>query len=94
MLSIQEVNRAIIAGQWTNEQLSSVIDAVKFARTQLAKQVKYTIKPGTLVKFRGRDQVTVPGTVRKVAVKFATVDCGFATYRVPLSMLEVDEQPF
>ena len=93
-MSIKQINTLIFNTELTNDELTSIIDAVKFKRAQLAKTIKYAIKPGTLVKFRGRDQVTVPGKVRKVAVKFATVDCGFATYRVPLSMLEVDTQPY
>jgi hypothetical protein len=33
-------------GTWTNVELTSMIDAVKWARTQLTKDVKNSIKTG------------------------------------------------
>ena len=40
MKTIQEVNSAIMFGTWTNVELSSMIDAVKWARHQLTRNVK------------------------------------------------------
>jgi len=88
MTDISEINRAIISGNFTNDQLTSIIDAVKFARSQIAQQNKYTLTIGTKVKFtNSRTGMTVVGNVRKVAIKFITVDTGQTLWRVPASML-------
>ena len=88
MTDISEINRAIISGDFTNDQLTSITDAVKFARARIAQQNKYTLTIGTKVKFtNSRTGMTVVGNVRKVAIKFITVDTGQTLWRVPASML-------
>jgi hypothetical protein len=95
MKTIQEVNQAIMFGTWTNVELSSMMDAVKWNRAQLANQVKRSIGRGTYVKFTSnRSGMVVAGQVEKVAIKFATVNTPGGRYKVPMNMLEVDEQPF
>ena len=42
-MSIQSINSEIIAGNFTNEQLSSIIDAVKYARAQLTRRNKVSM---------------------------------------------------
>jgi hypothetical protein len=89
MKTIQEVNQAIMFGTWTNVELSSMIDAVKWARTQLTKDVKNSIKPGQMVRFTSsKTGQTVSGKVRKIAIKFVTVDTGQTLWKVPANMLE------
>ena len=92
MATIQEVNSSIIQGQFTNEQLDSIISAVKFARNQIANKNKYTLRVGTDVKFtNSRTGQTVLGTVQKVNRKFIIVrenGMMFKTWRVPANMLE------
>ena len=51
MTDISEINRAILAGNFTNDQLTSITDAIKFARAQIAQKNKYTLTVGTKVKF-------------------------------------------
>ena len=88
-MNVSQINTAIIQGTFTNAELSSMIDAVKFARSRLASQVKFTISNGSKVKFTSnRNGVTYSGTVEKVAIKFATVNTQAGRYRVPMSMLE------
>jgi len=89
MATIQEINSSIMFGNLSNEQLDSVIAAVKFARSQLAKTNKRQFSVGAKVKFTnsrtGRD---MHGKVVKVAIKYITVDCGVdRTWRVPANML-------
>lgn len=87
-MDIREINTAIIQGTWTNDELNSMIDAVKFARTRVANQVRFNIRNGSLVKFRSeRNGVTYQGTVEKIAIKFATVATPAGRYRVPMNML-------
>jgi len=39
-LSIQDVNSAIMFGDFTNDQLSSIASAIKFRRGQIVKETK------------------------------------------------------
>ena len=88
-MSIQTVNAEILAGQFTNEQLSSVIDAVKFARARLTEQTKRSLKLGSSVQFTSnKTGLTLRGTVDKIAIKFVTVRTPQGLWRVPANMLE------
>jgi hypothetical protein len=95
MLTIQQINQAIMTQSWTNTELTSMLDSVKWNRARLSNQVKRTIARGTYVKFTSnRSGMVVTGEVEKVAIKYATVKTGMGRYKVPMNMLEVDEQPF
>ena len=88
-MSIQTVNAEILAGQFTNEQLSSIIDAVKFARARLTEQTKRSLKLGSSVQFTSnKTGLTLRGTVDKIAIKFVTVRTPQGLWRVPGNMLE------
>jgi hypothetical protein len=87
-MNIKEINTAIITGTFTNDELTSIGDAVKFARTRIATQNKFTLTKGTKVQFTGRGGVII-GTVEKVAIKRATVNTPLGRYAVPLNMLSV-----
>ena len=87
-LTIADVNTAIITGNFTNEQLNSIGDAIKFARAQIANKNKFTLVKGTDVKFtNSRSGQTVRGTVEKVNRKFIIVKSGLTNWRVPANML-------
>lgn len=87
--TIQQINSAIMFGNLTNTELSSVIDAVKFARTQMTKQKTRTFKLGDSVKFTSnRNGMTYTGTVRKVKIKYILVGTSAGVYNVPANMLE------
>ena len=93
---IQQVNQAIMFGNFTNDELNSIGDAIKFARASIAKQNKREMTVGTVVKFtNSRTGMTITGTVKKVNRKFILVSeqksgslIG-STWRVPASMLTV-----
>ena len=90
MLTIQDVNRAIMLQEWTNTELSSMIDAVKWNREQLAKRVKRSIGVGDNVEFTSSKTGRLTrGFVKKVAIKYVTVDTGMGLWRVPANMLTV-----
>lgn len=90
MVSIKDINSAIIAGNFTNEQLTSIIDAVKFARSQLTQQNKRSMRLGTTVRFTStKNGLTLVGTVDKVAIKYITVRTPQGLWKVPANMLEV-----
>jgi hypothetical protein len=89
MTDISEINRAILAGNFTNDQLTSIGDAIKFARAQITQKNKYTLTVGTKVQFTStRTGQTVMGNVEKVNRKFIIVRSGMTNWRVPASMLQ------
>jgi hypothetical protein len=88
MITIQEVLSAISHGDFNNEQLNSVGDAVKYRRAQLAKEAKRSFWNGDMVKFvhpkTGRTHI---GVVAKVKIKKITVREGSTNWDVPANML-------
>ena len=90
MLSIKEVNTAIMLQQWTNTELSSMIDAVKWNRSRLAERAKASICVGDNVEFTSsKSGRLMRGFVTKKAIKYLTVDTGMGLWRVPANMLTV-----
>lgn len=88
-LTIQEVNSAIMHQSWTNDQLNSMIAAIKFNRAQLGRQSMRELRRGDSVRFVGRSGQYITGTVLECKIKNVIVDCGRTRYRVPANMLEV-----
>ena len=90
MTTINEINQTIISGSFTNEQLDSIIMAVKFARNQITAKNRGQMVIGTQVKFtHPKTGKELSGDVIKVARKFITVKTGVAsTWRVPANMLD------
>ena len=90
MLTIQDVNRAIMLQTWTNTELSSMIDAVKWNRSNLASRIKRSISVGDNVEFTSSKTGRLTrGFVTKVAIKYVTVDTDMGLWRVPANMLEL-----
>jgi hypothetical protein len=93
MLTIQDVNKAIMLQTWTNTELSSMIDAVKWNREHLARQIKRSISIGDNVEFTSSKTGRLTrGFVTKVAIKYVTVNTGMGLWRVPANMLTVVEK--
>ena len=90
MLTIQQVNSAIMLQTWTNTELSSMIDAVKWNRANLARQIKRSIMVGDNVEFTSSKTGRLTrGFVTKIAIKYITVNTGMGLWRVPANMLTV-----
>lgn len=90
MMTIQEINRSIINGKFTNDELTSIIDAVKFNRSQLGKSVKRSLALGDNVNFNSvKLGKNVTGVVTKIAIKYVTVRTVNGLWKVPANMLEV-----
>ncbi len=88
-MNISQINTAIIQGNWANQDLESMIDAVKFARARLMERSKRSITLGSTVKFTSnKTGMTYQGTVEKIAIKFVTVNTGAGRWKVPANMLE------
>jgi hypothetical protein len=91
-MSIQTVNREILQGNFTNNELSSIIDAVKFARARLTEQTKRNLRLGDNVNFTStKTGQNMTGFVTKIAIKYITVKTLGGLWRVPANMLTVVE---
>lgn len=91
-MDIKQINSAIMLGTWTDTELRSMIDAVQWNRSQLAKQIKRSIRIGDNVEFTSSKTGRLTrGFVTKVAIKYVTVDTGLGMWRVPANMLRVLE---
>ena len=89
MPTISEINHKIMHGSFTNDQLNSIAQAIKFRRAQLTREVKRSITPGASVKFYhpklGKD---IFGTVDRIKQKFILVQTLGGRYNVPANLLE------
>ena len=102
MKTIQEINEAICFGTWTNEQLTSMIDAVKYNRASLVAKAKRSLHIGDNVNWTsartgqfGRHPIhNMTGVVVKIAIKYVTVKSVQGLWRVPANMLTLVEEEF
>jgi hypothetical protein len=91
-MELRQLTTAIMWGNWTTEELNSMIESIKFARNQLARKNIGQIRVGDSVEFTStKTGQTVQGTVTKIAVKYVTVKSASGLWRVPASMLTVRE---
>ena len=90
-MNIKQVNTAIMQGDFTNEELNSIGDAIRFARAQLVVRNKSVLTIGSNVKFTSSTRGTISGVVKKINRKFIIVDQPgqFRSWKVPANMLEV-----
>ena len=90
-MDIKQVNSAIMFGTWTDTELASMIDAIKFARAGLRKQVKNQLSLGSTVKWTSpKNPHGNQGTVERIATKFVNVRTPAGLlWKVPAEMLEV-----
>jgi hypothetical protein len=76
-------------GNFDNEQLNAITQAMQYRRTQLSKEAKRDMAPGIAVKFyhpkQGRDII---GTVNRIKQKYILVDTAQGRYNVPANLLE------
>lgn len=89
-MSLATITRDIISGDYSNDELNKIAEAVQFARAQITKQNRRSLVVGTKVKFTSsRTGGDVTGTVEKVAIKFVTVRSTSGLWKVPANMLSV-----
>jgi ferredoxin-fold anticodon binding domain-containing protein len=89
MDTVQEINRAILSGNFTNDDLTSISHAVQFVRAQLAKRNVCTMVIGTQVRFTSsRSGKVIQGCVEKVGRKNVIINTGAGRWRVAANMLE------
>lgn len=91
-MDIRQINSAIMFGQFSNTELASIIDAVKFARASLQKQTIRGLRLGDNVNFTSsKTGRNITGVVTKIAIKYVTVKTVQGLWKVPANMLTVVE---
>ena len=91
-LTIQTLNEQIAFGTWTNDELASIIEAVKYARSRLQKQTIRSLMLGDNVNFTStKTGRNITGTVYKIAQKYVTVRTIEGLWKVPANMLTLIE---
>ena len=93
-MNITQINTAILQSGFTNDELTSIIDAVKFARARLTEINKRNLRYGDEVSFTSsKTGRTMQGSVTKIAIKYVTVKVPLlGLWRVPANMLTVVEK--
>lgn len=88
-MNITQINQEIMTGNFTNADLDTVHEAVKYARSKLIRQAARTLRIGDQVKFTSnRNGRTYQGELKEIKIKNAIVQTAFGRYRVPMNMLE------
>ena len=94
LTDIQQINRSIMFGTWTDIELRSMVDAIQFARSNLRKQVKRNLDVGVQVRWSSsKNPWGATGKVTKIAIKYVTVrnDKDGTLWKIPANMLEIVE---
>ena len=96
MADLRNILVGIRSGDLNNEDLNLIIEAVKFARKQLAQTAKRDLKIGDNVNFTStKTGQNVTGMVTKIAIKYVTVRTVNGLWRVPANMLtRVEDSEF
>jgi hypothetical protein len=94
-MDIKQVNSAIMFGTWSNIELQSMIDAVKWNRASLGKRVKAGLSVGDRVSFTSsKTGMNMVGDITKIAIKYVTVRVGTTLWRCPANMLTLQDKEF
>ena len=90
-MNIAQINSAIMHGNFTNDQLDSILSAIKFAREQIRREVRRELRIGCTVSFiSNRNGQKYSGKVDSIKIKNAIVVTPLGRYRVPCNMLTVE----
>ena len=88
-MDIKAINAAIVSGIYTNDEINSIVDAIKYARSQLTKRTTRALRVGDAVKFTSnRNGVTYSGMVYKIKIKYVLVNTAQGRFNVPANMVE------
>ena len=89
-MDINVLKTQIMLNGYSNAELNELGEAIKYARTQLGREVKRSIRVGDRVEFvDSRVGYVHSGSVVKINIKYIHVNTPKGTYRVPANMLTV-----
>jgi hypothetical protein len=89
-MDINALKSAIMLNGYSNAELDELGETIRYARTQLGREVKRSIRVGDNVNFSdNRKGTNYTGSVVKINIKYVHVATSKGTYRVPANMLTV-----
>ncbi len=88
MKTVNQINAAILGGNFSNEEIRAIIQAVKYKQDQMNTVARFMFRKGDQVKFKTREGITVIGTITKVNRKTTEVKSGMTNWKVTSSLLE------
>jgi hypothetical protein len=86
-MNVEQIQIAIMRGDFTNVDLNAISDSVRYKRGLLAKETKRSLKIGDTVSFISTKFGKINGTVKRIKVKNVVVSTPFNNWNVPASML-------
>ena len=88
-MDLNNILRTIRFGNYTNDELNMIGNAIRYRRSLLTEEKKDFLTPGLDVKFtHSRNGRVYTGVVEKVNRKFVIVRTQTQSWRVPATMLE------
>ena len=89
-MDINVLKTQIMLNGYSNDELNELGEAIKYARNQLGREVKRSMRVGDRVEFTdSRIGHVHRGSVIKINIKYVHVNTNKGTYRVPANMLTV-----
>jgi len=89
-MQVDQIKSAIINGKFTNADLNDLGEAIRYARAQIGREIKQSIRVGDNVNFSdNKNGTNYTGAVVKINIKYVHVATSKGTYRVPANMLTV-----
>jgi dsDNA-specific endonuclease/ATPase MutS2 len=93
-MNITQIRNGIMHGNLSDQDLTAVIDAVKYARRNIQRKITSSLMVGDNVEFTSsKTGRQMRGHVTKIAIKYVTVNTGLGMWRVPANMLSKVEEP-
>lgn len=83
-----DIKRAIMFGNFTNDELNLISESVRYARAELARSKKQELSVGSQIQFSSKGKI-FHGTIESIKIKNALVSTSGGRYRVPLNMLNI-----
>lgn len=91
-LTVEQLASQISFGSFTNRELDTIVEAIRFRRAQINREARRSLMPGDTVKFTHPKTGRVhTGAVVKIKIKNVQVREGLTTWNVPANMLTVAE---
>lgn len=89
-MNVNDIVAELMRGSLTNDELEQIAQALKYARSQVGRQIKKQLRPGVSVKFyHPKQNFYIAGTVNRIKQKYVLVDTSAGRYNVPANLLEV-----
>jgi len=89
-MDINVLKTQIMLNCYSNAELNELGEAIRYARNQLGREVKRSMRVGDRVEFTdSRVGYRHQGSVIKINIKYVHVATSKGTYRVPANMLTV-----